>query len=73
MVAISHQLRILAMQQDGYISGETLRRRENPEEFRVMICSELVHNPCHGILSGLLNHQQSYTAVSDKRDNHRHG
>jgi heme-degrading monooxygenase HmoA len=36
MVAISHQLRILAMHQDGYISGETLRRRENPEEFLVI-------------------------------------
>ena len=24
------------MQQDGYISGETLRRRENPEEFLVI-------------------------------------
>ncbi len=36
MVALSRQLRILAMQQEGYISGETLRRIDNPEEFLVI-------------------------------------
>lgn len=36
MVAISQRLRMLAMEQDGYISGETLRRKDNPEEFLVI-------------------------------------
>jgi heme-degrading monooxygenase HmoA len=36
MVALSRQLRMLAMQQAGYISGETLRRIDNPEEFLVI-------------------------------------
>jgi heme-degrading monooxygenase HmoA len=27
---------MLAMEQDGYISGETLRRKDNPEEFLVI-------------------------------------
>ena len=35
-VALLGQLRMLAMQQKGYISGETLRRIENPEEFLVI-------------------------------------
>ncbi len=30
------QARILATQQEGYISGETLRRLDNPEEFLVI-------------------------------------
>lgn len=36
MIALSRQLRILATQQEGYISGETLRRIDNPEEFLVI-------------------------------------
>jgi heme-degrading monooxygenase HmoA len=36
MVAIAGQLRMLAMQQKGYISGETLRRIDNPDEFLVI-------------------------------------
>jgi heme-degrading monooxygenase HmoA len=36
MVTLSHQMRMLAMQQKGYISGETLRRLDNPEEFLVI-------------------------------------
>jgi len=36
MITISRQLRMLAMQQGGYISGETLRRIDDPEEFLVI-------------------------------------
>jgi len=36
MIELARQLRILAMQQEGYISGETLRRIDNPEEFLVI-------------------------------------
>jgi len=36
MIELSRQLRILATQQEGYISGETLRRIDNPEEFLVI-------------------------------------
>jgi heme-degrading monooxygenase HmoA len=36
MIELSRQLRILAMEQEGYISGETLRRIDNPEEFLVI-------------------------------------
>jgi heme-degrading monooxygenase HmoA len=36
MIELSRQLRILATQQDGYISGETLRRIDTPEEFLVI-------------------------------------
>lgn len=36
MVTLLGQLRMLAMQQKGYISGETLRRIENPEEYLVI-------------------------------------
>lgn len=36
LIAIFQQLRGLATQQEGYISGETLRNHENPEEFLVI-------------------------------------
>jgi heme-degrading monooxygenase HmoA len=36
LVSIFQQLRGLATQQEGYISGETLRNHENPEEFLVI-------------------------------------
>ena len=36
MVAISQRLRMLAMEQDGSISSETLRSMENPQEFLVI-------------------------------------
>lgn len=36
MIELSRQLRVLATQQEGYISGETLRRMDNPEEFLVI-------------------------------------
>jgi len=36
MVELSRRLRILATQQEGYISGETLRRLDNPDEFLVI-------------------------------------
>jgi len=35
-VELLRQLRTLAMQQEGYISGETLRSIENSEEFLVI-------------------------------------
>jgi heme oxygenase (mycobilin-producing) len=35
-VALLCQLRTLAMQQEGYITGETLRSIENPDEFLVI-------------------------------------
>lgn len=36
MVPLFRQMRSLAMGQDGYISGETLRNINNPEEFIVI-------------------------------------
>lgn len=36
MLTLSRQLRVLATQQEGYISGETLHRIDNPEEFLVI-------------------------------------
>jgi heme-degrading monooxygenase HmoA len=36
MTEMLRKLRILATQQEGYISGETLRRLDNPEEFLVI-------------------------------------
>jgi heme-degrading monooxygenase HmoA len=36
MVGLFRQLRMLATSQEGYISGETLRRVDNPEEYLVI-------------------------------------
>ena len=36
IVAIFRQLRMLAIEQKGYISSETLRSMENPQEFLVI-------------------------------------
>ena len=36
IVAIFRQLRMLALEQEGYISSETLRSMENPQEFLVI-------------------------------------
>jgi len=36
MIPLFRQMRSLAMNQDGYISGETLRNLNNPEEFLVV-------------------------------------
>ena len=36
IVSIFHQLRMLALEQEGYISSETLRSMENPQEFLVI-------------------------------------
>jgi len=36
MVPLFRKMRSLAMNQDGYISGETLRNINNPEEFIVI-------------------------------------
>ena len=36
IVAIFRQLRMLALEQEGYISSETLRSREYPQEFLVI-------------------------------------
>lgn len=36
IVGIFRQLRMLALEQEGYISSETLRRREHPQEFLVI-------------------------------------
>jgi heme-degrading monooxygenase HmoA len=36
IVALLRQLRVLAMQQNGYISGETLRSIENSAEYLVI-------------------------------------
>lgn len=36
MIPLFRQLRSLAMNQNGYISGETLRNLNNPEEFLVI-------------------------------------
>jgi heme-degrading monooxygenase HmoA len=36
IVAIFRQLRMLAIEQEGYISSETLRSMENPQEFLVI-------------------------------------
>lgn len=36
MIPLFRQMRALAMNQDGYISGETLRNLNNPEEFIVI-------------------------------------
>jgi heme-degrading monooxygenase HmoA len=36
MAEMLRKLRILATQQEGYISGETLRRLDTPEEFLVI-------------------------------------
>jgi heme-degrading monooxygenase HmoA len=36
MIAFFRQMRILATAQEGYISGETLRSLEKPEEFLVI-------------------------------------
>jgi len=36
IVSIFRQLRMLALEQEGYISSETLRSMENPQEFLVI-------------------------------------
>jgi heme-degrading monooxygenase HmoA len=36
MIPLFRQMRALAMNMDGYISGETLRNLNNPEEFLVI-------------------------------------
>jgi len=36
IIAIFRQLRMLAIEQKGYISSETLRSMENPQEFLVI-------------------------------------
>lgn len=36
MLGLLRRLRTLAVQQEGYISGETLRRVDNPEELLVI-------------------------------------
>lgn len=36
MIPLFRQMRALAMDMDGYISGETLRNLNNPEEFMVI-------------------------------------
>jgi heme-degrading monooxygenase HmoA len=36
MIPLFRQMRSLAMNQDGYISGETLRNLNNPDEFIVI-------------------------------------
>jgi heme-degrading monooxygenase HmoA len=36
IVGIFRQLRMLAIEQEGYISSETLRSMENPQEFLVI-------------------------------------
>ena len=36
MIPLFRQMRALAMTMDGYISGETLRNLNNPEEFLVI-------------------------------------
>ena len=36
MIPLFRQMRALAMNQEGYISGETLRNLNNPEEFLVI-------------------------------------
>lgn len=36
MIPLFREMRTLAMNQDGYISGETLRNLNNPEEFLVI-------------------------------------
>lgn len=36
MIPLFRQMRSLAMNQEGYISGETLRNLNNPEEFLVI-------------------------------------
>ena len=36
MVPLFREMRALAMNQEGYISGETLRNMNNPEEFIVI-------------------------------------
>ena len=36
MIPLFRQMRSLAMNQDGYISGETLRNLNNPEEYIVI-------------------------------------
>jgi heme oxygenase (mycobilin-producing) len=36
MIPLFRQMRALAMDMDGYISGETLRNLNNPEEFLVI-------------------------------------
>ncbi|MDA8140057.1 MAG: antibiotic biosynthesis monooxygenase [Desulfobacteraceae bacterium] len=36
MIPLFRQMRTMAMNMDGYISGETLRNMDNPEEFLVI-------------------------------------
>jgi heme-degrading monooxygenase HmoA len=36
IIPLFRRMRTLAMNQDGYISGETLRNLDNPEEFLVI-------------------------------------
>ena len=36
MITLFRQMRMLAMAQEGYISGETLRNLEKPDEFLVI-------------------------------------
>ena len=36
MIPLFRQMRVLAMNQKGYISGETLRNLDDPEEFLVI-------------------------------------
>ena len=36
MIPLFRRMRALAMNQEGYISGETLRNMDNPEEFLVI-------------------------------------
>ena len=36
IVSIFRQLRMIALEQEGYISSETLRNMENPQEFLVI-------------------------------------
>jgi heme-degrading monooxygenase HmoA len=36
LIPLFRQMRILAMEQPGYISGETLRRMDHPDQFLVI-------------------------------------
>ena len=36
MIPLFRQMRVLAMNQEGYISGETMRNLDDPEEFLVI-------------------------------------
>jgi heme-degrading monooxygenase HmoA len=59
MTPLFRQLRTIAMNQNGYISGETLRNLNNPEEFLVISTWQSSDDWVRWLKSGERQHIQS--------------